>query len=609
MIRHLGLAKVLIMVSLIAIVALAGACGGDDPTPTPQLTATATPSPTATAPTVVAPPTNTPRPTPTATPTPRPTPTLSGKVEAKVDRLKVAWIRPRVESNLTWVSSRPELVDKRPSLEYLIGISRIDGGFVPRLAKRWEMVGPDGKSWKIELEKGVEWHGGYGEFTVEDVIHSGFLITQTESLLPDRGFWRSRLVEAVEAAGGEAATIDDLRPQFEIINDHEFIFRLIKPAAEFEVFASENAELMIQSKKYWDDKGLQGYEDRVIGTGPFEYVERRLDDFVLYKSVEDHWRQTPNFKELWMASVPENATRLAMLLTGEVHIIGPLTPDLNGQAEQRGMKVLRSKFPGGSWMYQIGGLYYQTPDKIDLTQPFTDKRVRKAMNMAIDRESIREELLGGKATPLYVMNYHQDLAINSLGFNPEWIEDWEATHGYNPEEARKLIKEAGAEGYEFTFYILANPNIPEQNEVAVIMAQQFEAVGLKPKLVESDTGFVGPLYRTKSAHEFIWPNTPSPISQELMTRFWSYSPDGGWSFESERLDELFPLLVPTMDPVKRAEILQEIGDIWYYEYQNINLWWILAEVVINPDIIKTYEFPGAINGIITHLEYVIPQPK
>ena len=382
MIRPLGLAKVLIMVSLIAIVALAGACGGDDPTPTPQPTATATPSPTATATptTVVAPPTNTPRPTPTATPTPLPTPTLSGKVEAKVDRLKVAWIRPRVESNLTWLSSRPELVDKRPSLEYLIGISRIDGGFVPRLAKRWEMVGTDGKSWKIELEKGVKWHGGYGEFTVEDVIHSGFLITQTESLLPDRGFWRSRLVEAVEVAGGEAATIDDLRPQFEIINDHEFIFRLIKPAAEFEVFTSENAELMIQSKKYWDDKGLQGYEDRVIGTGPYEYVERRLDDFVLYKSVEDHWRQTPNFKELWMSSVPENATRLAMLLTGEVHIIGPLSPDLNGQAEQRGMKVLRSKFPGGSWMYQIGGLYYQTPDKIDLTQPFTDIRVRKAMN-------------------------------------------------------------------------------------------------------------------------------------------------------------------------------------------------------------------------------------
>ena len=62
------------------------------------------------------------------------------------------------------------------------------------------------------------------------------------------------------------------------------------------------------------------YGQKVIGTGPFEFVERKVGSYVLYKRVENHWRQTPEYKELEFRWVPEGVTRLATLLAEEVHI-------------------------------------------------------------------------------------------------------------------------------------------------------------------------------------------------------------------------------------------------------------------------------------------------
>ena len=100
----------------------------------------------------------------------------------------------------------------------------------------------------------------------------------------------------------------------------------------------------MESKARWDAGGKELYGQKVVGTGPFEFVERKISSHVLYKRVENHWRQTPEFKELEFRWVPEDVTRLATLLGEEVHI-SDVPRALQSDAAAKGMKIITSRLP------------------------------------------------------------------------------------------------------------------------------------------------------------------------------------------------------------------------------------------------------------------------
>ena len=110
----------------------------------------------------------------------------------------------------------------------------------------------------------------------------------------------------------------------------------------------------MQSKARWDAGGKELYGQKVVGTGPFEFVERKLGSHVLYKRVENHWRQTPEYKELEFRWVPEGVTRLASLMAGEVHI-SDVDRALQKDAIAKGMKISASKLPAMQHQWQFGG--------------------------------------------------------------------------------------------------------------------------------------------------------------------------------------------------------------------------------------------------------------
>ena len=103
--------------------------------------------------------------------------------QEKLERLKIAVAPLGWDTNFTWLQSRSGQLDKRPALEYLVGIDRHTGAYIPQLAETWEMA-PDGKSWTISLRKGIKFHDNWGEFTARDVRHAVFLISQPESCKP-----------------------------------------------------------------------------------------------------------------------------------------------------------------------------------------------------------------------------------------------------------------------------------------------------------------------------------------------------------------------------------------------------------------------------------------
>ena len=123
---------------------------------------------------------------------------------------------------------------------------------------------------------------------------------------------------------GKTDSIEDVAKKVaqgvEIIDDYTVVFHLKQATPEFVENLSANADLVMESKARWDAGGKELYGQKVVGTGPFEFVERKVGSHVLYKRVDNHWRQTPEFKELEFRWVPEGVTRLATLLAEEVHI-------------------------------------------------------------------------------------------------------------------------------------------------------------------------------------------------------------------------------------------------------------------------------------------------
>ena len=190
---------------------------------------------------------------------------------AKLERLKIAVAPTGWDTNFTWLNPRSANLDKRPALEFLVGIDRHTGAYIPELAEKWEMA-PDGKTWTITLRQGVKFHDNWGEFTAKDVRHAVFLITQPESVQSDASTWRTLMGVA------KTDTIEDVAKKVQqgvdIIDDYTVVFRLKQAVPEFVETISANTDLVLESKARWDAGGKELYGQKVVGTGPFEFVER-----------------------------------------------------------------------------------------------------------------------------------------------------------------------------------------------------------------------------------------------------------------------------------------------------------------------------------------------
>ena len=529
--------------------------------------------------------------------------TAAPPAKAKLERLRIAVAPLGYDTNFSWLQSLSGQLDKRPALEYLVGIDRNTGAYIPELAETWDMA-PDGKHWTITLRKGVKFHENWGEFTARDVRHAVSLITQPESVATAASFWRN--VMGVTKTDAVEEVAKKVEQGVETVDDYKVVFHLKQVVPEFVDNISANRELAMESKARWDAGGKELYGQKVVGTGPFEFVERKVGSHVLYKRVENHWRKTPEYKELEFRWVPEGVTRLASLLAGEVHI-SDVDRVLQKDAIAKGMKISSSKLPAMQLQWQFGGTYFASPDKLDLKVPFVKPEVRQAMNMAVNRQALAENLLGGKVQPHRVMGYHPQLssAIWPGIWNPDWDKRFEERFGYDPVKARALLAQAGyPQGFEFTLYLYTLPGLPEIVDIGQAMALDFQAIGLKPKLVEVEFSRVRELYRTKSIHGALFPSRHAAQALEVARNVHKSKDSVGYWYEHPFIDERLEALGKMVEPAERARLLQEIGDHKFTEFAEIPLFWLFAEATVNPKYIAEYTFPGVITGYFTHLEYV-----
>src|SRR5881628_2675899 len=271
------------------------------------------------------------------------------------------------DSNRFWMVARPDHLQYDPFLETLLDVDPKTGEYTPRLAEKWQ-ASSDFKEWTFTLRKGVQFHYGYGPFTAKDVVHSHAFMMRPETTATLAQFWR---------------TVEEVK----VVNDYQIVFRMKRPSTTMPYAASRAGDLRIVSKAQWDKEGLEGMDKRPAGTGSYRYLSRQPGLSITFERVDNHYRgERAAFKELEFRLAREESTRLALVLSGEAHV-ADLPRELQKDALTKGMKIFSSSFPVDWMTVYLGGQYYLSGDpafKPDV--PWTKKKVRQALNVAVNRD-------------------------------------------------------------------------------------------------------------------------------------------------------------------------------------------------------------------------------
>jgi peptide/nickel transport system substrate-binding protein len=543
-----------------------------------------------------------------ATPTPAPK-----AVEAKVRTLKISIDPVFTETNLIWETHPSEHANQaRHWMDPLVEMDPFTGKMVPGLATEWEILTPDAKNWLVKLREDVPFHKGWGEFTAKDVVFTHIMIAQEGGVSLDTGVWQrlAGTTEPVtEETAGSAAIVADVADNFKIIDDHTLEFNLNEKTPDLDyIMSARLGTTFMMSQDYFDAEGLKGYRALPIGTGSWQYVGRELSQFLELERVENHWERTPDFRGLRLNWVKEPSTRLAQLLTGEVQM-ATMDRSLYGQATSKGMVIYTSSAPANEVVIGFGGFYLESSPHYKPDVPFLDKRVREAINRALDRDEINREIFGGAGEPLYVQGFH----ASQPGWNPDWENNFERDYGYDPDKATALIKEAFPNGFKTQSLVTDLAQLPEMGELGLAMSIYLEPIGIEVEILELEFAAFLPLFLEGRQHNII-SNLPASLHppQNNINVFNRAigSPGAVVAYsETQFIEDKMDEFNDTLDPVKRDALLREMGQHKYDEYVEVPLFWLLGEIVANPDIVADHHFSGGIAGTFTHWEYAEAVPK
>ncbi len=371
----------------------------------------------------------------------------------------------------------PILEDRAPHAHYqapiydaLIGFNYEKGGLGPGVTERWELA-EDGLSWFFHLQKGLKWHNG-DPLTAHDVK---FSLERTMSK---------------ESIASRAAALRRNVKSIEVVDDHTVRVYTNGVQVHFPAGLSRAVfqEGQLMPRNYIESVGVDTFRRKPVGSGPWKFVESVPGDYVEFEAVEGpHWRGTPNFKRLRILLVPEESTRVAMVRTGEA-AIASISPESIREVEAANLQLVT--VPGTMQaIYQFWGTYKDGYKD----GPLADKRVRKALSLAIDRQQIIDHVMYGRASwpmPFATFSYALDTDIAKW---QAWSRD---ALRYDPEQAKALLAEAGyPDGFEMTFANTALPGTPYMVQIGIAVADFWNKIGVKVNIKHYEWGAFRLLYR------------------------------------------------------------------------------------------------------------------
>ena len=432
-----------------------------------------------------------------------------------------------------------------------------DLSLVPDLATSWERL--DDTTWRFKLRSGVTFHNG-SAFNADDVVFS-FERQKTSASM-------SFVLSSVE----DLRKIDDLTVEI-VTKGPDPILLLNMPnfyIVDQDWIEANNAVEVV------DVAGATNFANlNANGTGPFKLVEWVQDNRIVLEPFDGHWDRAnleTNVTKAVFTPIPNNATRVAALLSGEIDLMYPVPlqdiPRLDADANVGVLQgpELRTIFLGfDQWRDEL----------LDMPgsgkNPFKDVRVRKAFAHAIDTKAIQRVVMRGASTPTGLM-----VAPGINGFQA----DMNTPYAYNPDEAKKLLAEAGyPDGFPVT---LDCPNDRYVNDEAICTAAvpMLERVGIKVTLNA----------QTKSLH-FNKIGKPENFNTSFFMLGWTpgsydaYNPlqnlmtvdgdgHGAWNcgrYSNAEVERLTDLIAIEVDETKRNELIRQAFKIHQEEVGHLTL--------------------------------------
>jgi peptide/nickel transport system substrate-binding protein len=318
-----------------------------------------------------------------------------------------------------------------------------DGTPQPDIAESWEYI--DDTTLQMTLRQDVVWHDG------EPLDSDDFLFTWERMKSPER---ESTNFPAFEPWLEDVVVVDQYTVQFKTIEPYAPAFDTIE-------------SFWIAPRHYIEEVGDDEFGLNPLGSGPYRVVEWQKDQFLDLEAVETWWGEVAQpFPRVRFVIIPDTFTRVAALLSGDVHVVSEppvsMIPQIEGSgsayiASAPGLRIQFIQFP------HSGTRRENTPE-------IENKLVRQALNYALDRETIASTVGQG-----YFDVVPGPWARSSWAY-PENAE--ELGYTYNPDRARELLAEAGyPDG--FTFYFgTSNGFSLMDNELMQACVPYFEDIGL-----------------------------------------------------------------------------------------------------------------------------------
>lgn len=434
---------------------------------------------------------------------------------------------PHSQASITGIRIYPNV------FETLIYMDPLDHSQLsPGLAESWERLSDT--QLELKLRTDVSFHNG-DPLTSKDVKFS-----------------LDRILFDDEPSLSTARALLSVIEEVETPDDFTVIITTKQPDAILEFRLATQWGAWILPADYFEEVGMEQYGRAPIATGPFK-VTQFAPDIIALEAFDDYWDETPNVREVNYRVIPESSGRLTSLVNNEVEMISPVLPEQLAILETYDEIEVQC-----------------TPEELihlltfrDTSPGMEDKRLRQAINLAIDREGIVEALWGGTAE---VTHGHQFSDYGDM-----FLEDVPLTE-YDPERARQLVEESDYNG-EVIYYDLIPNYYDNDIQAAEIIVEMLSEVGIDARIRPTTAFWAND---DRGIHPWSYAmRFPDPVGG-LWLLFGEDSSrqagQGDWTDVPTEFNELGHQLAATLETEERREIWHEMHDIWLDEAPGTALW-------------------------------------